>query len=131
MNFADWLQQELNKKGWSQVDLVRSAKARGYKVTTAQISRILNREQEGGISAVIAIAHALGVPREKVFRVRGWLLSEPTRIILSDTDANTAQIAQELNQLPVEARLAASKAVLGVIDAFREVVQNKESQTTV
>ena len=124
-DFAGWLEQQLNSRGWSQMDLVNSARAQGYKLTSSQISRILNREQEGGIGAVTAIAHGLGLPRELVFRERGWLLNNaPTPSAL---DPEAAHIAEKLSQLPIEARQAASKAVLGVIDSFWEVVGKKPS----
>lgn len=77
------------------MDLVKSARSRGYKLDSSQISRILNREQAGGLEATIAIAHGLGISREDVFRVRGWLLTEPERLI--DPEQDSPQLVALVN----------------------------------
>mgnify|MGYP000704688879 CR=1 FL=1 len=77
MDFASWLQNELTKREWDQYEILRRAKMSGYRISHAQVSRIINGTRKAGPDACIVIAHALGVPREDVFRARGWL-QEPS-----------------------------------------------------
>ncbi|MCZ7570759.1 MAG: hypothetical protein M5U01_19540 [Ardenticatenaceae bacterium] len=128
MDFVHWLQQELVQRGWTQADLVKSAKSRGYPLTSAQLSRILSREQEAGMSSVIAIAHGFDLPREEVFRARGWLLSEPEKIIRSDIDPRVVQLAEEINRLPPDVRNQVVTAIASIVDAVQTASTQSEHQ---
>ena len=66
--FAKWLEEELNRRGWRPADLARSA-----GLPDATISRILNSNAKAGVDVCKAIAKALGEPQEKVFRIAGLL----------------------------------------------------------
>ena len=77
MNFAKWLQNELNKRGWSQRDLVNHIQAGGYKISRSQITHILKSDIQASGEVCISIAYGLGISREEVFRARGWLLPKP------------------------------------------------------
>ncbi len=61
-DFPDWLQQELQNRGWNQAELAR----RG-RLTTAQVSRIMTGEQRPGPVACQKLAHALRVPAKESF----------------------------------------------------------------
>lgn len=67
-NFGDWLQDELKNRNISQKDLADMS-----HITPAQISRIISGSRGAGEQALIAIAHALKLPSETVFRAAGLL----------------------------------------------------------
>lgn len=64
--------QELNKREWSQAEL-----ARRCSTTTATISRIINGERQIGTDVANAVAIALKLPPEDVFRRAGLLPPDP------------------------------------------------------
>lgn len=66
--FADWLQEELHKRGWDQAELSRRS-----NTTTALISRILSGERLPGAVVARRLARALHLPPEEVFRHAGLL----------------------------------------------------------
>jgi transcriptional regulator with XRE-family HTH domain len=66
--FANWLLEELGRRGWDQSELARQS-----RVTTAQISRIFSGERRAGPAACRAIARAMHLPPEEVFRRAGLL----------------------------------------------------------
>ncbi len=66
--FADWLQQELQNRGWNQAELARRS-----GITTAQVSRVMTGEQHPGPEVGRKIARALRIPPEEVFRRAGLL----------------------------------------------------------
>ena len=70
-NFSDWLNSEMMRLGWSQADLARAS-----GLTTAAISRYINGGRSIGPDAANAIAKALNVPVETVFRAAGLLPPE-------------------------------------------------------
>lgn len=72
IDFVEWLQGELDKQNWKKADL---AKASG--ISSAHITRIMKREQDPGSDACIAIARALKLPPEDVFRFAGILPPKP------------------------------------------------------
>jgi hypothetical protein len=122
-NFASWLQEQLDSRGWNQTDLVNSARIQGYKLTSSQISRILSGAQDGGITAVIAIAAGLGFSREIVFRARGWLLSEPKNTFEPSIDARVEQLAREVDALPFQSREMALDTMESVLLTVRHLTQ--------
>ncbi len=68
IGFAEWLQGELDKRGWKASDLAR----RGG-TAPSQLSRILNKERGVGPEACREIARGLKLPPETVFRQAGLL----------------------------------------------------------
>lgn len=72
-SFTEWLQREMEKRGWNQAELSRRS-----GVTTAQVSRINTGEQRPGPTVCRAFARALQLPPEEVFRRVGLL--PPTHI---------------------------------------------------
>ncbi|MGC1374647.1 MAG: helix-turn-helix transcriptional regulator, partial [Anaerolineales bacterium] len=72
-NFIDWLRKELEERGWSQAELARQS-----KLSPAQITRLLNGERGIGETGLNAIARALRLPPETVFRAAGMLPNRAT-----------------------------------------------------
>lgn len=69
IDFADWLVQEMNKRGWSQADLANAA-----GLNRQVISTYVNRQRSKPDSEVLtALARALRLPPEVVFRHAGLL----------------------------------------------------------
>ncbi len=69
-NFATWLQQELDLRGWNQSDLSKAA-----GVARSTISNILNMQRSPGPAVCLAVANALKLPPAVVF-IRAGLMPE-------------------------------------------------------
>lgn len=66
--FVDWLLNEMNSQGLSQAALAKKA-----DVSRTAISNLINGSRGMGIELCTAIAHALKIPPETVFRAAGLL----------------------------------------------------------
>ncbi len=72
MYFSEWLQAEINKRGWSQSDLARSA-----DLNRAVINKLLNGKSHPQPATLIAISRALRIPIEITYRAAGLLPVNP------------------------------------------------------
>jgi transcriptional regulator with XRE-family HTH domain len=70
--FSEWLQAEMDKRGWSQSDLARAA-----ELNRAVINKLLNGKSHPQPSTLEAISRALKVPLEIIYRVAGLLPADP------------------------------------------------------
>jgi transcriptional regulator with XRE-family HTH domain len=70
VDFVNWLEVELRNRDWRPADLARKA-----NLDKSVVSRILNSERRPEPETLIAIARALRLPPEQVFRVAGVLPS--------------------------------------------------------
>jgi transcriptional regulator with XRE-family HTH domain len=70
MDFADWLQKELDKRDWSQAKLAKNA-----GINRTGINKIINRSHKTNPSpeTLEAIAKALKIPADEVYRHAGIL----------------------------------------------------------
>jgi transcriptional regulator with XRE-family HTH domain len=66
--FAEWLQQELDKHGWSQSDC-----ARACDLNRAVINKLLNGKSRPQPMTLMAIARGLKIPMETAYRAAGLL----------------------------------------------------------
>lgn len=89
MDFADWLREQMKIRDWSQADLARAS-----HISPTQIARILSRERNVGNDAIIAIARALQLPPEQVYRAAGILPPAP------EINELIEQIIHETQTLP-------------------------------
>ena len=89
-NFPDWLVAELEKRSMSPAELARSSQK-----ASAVISRILNGERSPAPETLEAIARALKLPPEEVFRAAGLLPP-----VIENPMLERANFL--LNQLPAE-----------------------------
>lgn len=71
VSFPEWLLEQMDSLRLSQADLARKS-----GLTTAAISRILTGSRDAGPDACRAIARALDLPEELVFRQAGLLSPE-------------------------------------------------------
>lgn len=116
MDFSDWLQKELEKREWTQTEL---AKRSG--VTTGQISRITNGTRQPGPDLCIAIAKGLNIPREELFRARGWLQDYAENPFGPHIDPRVLELAKDINVLPFESREAALNAMKPMLESIRRL----------
>lgn len=73
-NIADFIKAEIERKGWSQARLAKAA-----KLDSAVISNILNEKRGMGWESARAIADALNIPAETMFRKAGLLPPVPAK----------------------------------------------------
>lgn len=66
--FAEWLQHQLDERGWNAAELTK----RGGVVHT-QIVKIMNKTSRGGITTLAGIATALDLSLDEVARQAGYL----------------------------------------------------------
>ncbi len=100
--FTAWLREELEKREWSQNELARRA-----GLTSASVSYVLNELRGPGPEFCQAIAQALRLPEEFVFRQAGLLAPVPP-------DAQVGPLVEWLYAL---ARLPQSAAYLAELKA--------------
>ena len=68
IDFSEWLQAEMDKRGWSQSDLARSA-----DLNRAVINKLLNGKSHPQPATLEAISRALRIPLETIYRAAGLL----------------------------------------------------------
>jgi transcriptional regulator with XRE-family HTH domain len=68
LRFSEWLQLELDRRGWSQSDCARSA-----NLNRAVINKLLSGKSRPQPSTLAAIARAFKIPVETVYRAAGLL----------------------------------------------------------
>jgi transcriptional regulator with XRE-family HTH domain len=66
--FSEWLQNEMDKRGWSQSDLARYA-----DLNRAVINKLLNGKSHPQHPTLEAISRALKIPLETTYRAAGLL----------------------------------------------------------
>lgn len=117
-HFIEWLQNQIKKRSWSQTDLRQRANMAGYPMSSSQLSNILSGNRGAGPDMCIAIAHALSLPREEVFRARGWLLEEPELLIPPQATPNAIKLIRDLTGLDDENQVMASGALQHQLDVI-------------
>ncbi len=70
--FSEWLQAEMDKRGWSQSDLARYA-----DLNRAVINKLLNGKSHPQPQTLEAISRALKIPIETAYRAAGLLPANP------------------------------------------------------
>jgi transcriptional regulator with XRE-family HTH domain len=88
LRFADWLQVEMDKRGWSQSDCARAA-----DLNRAVINKLLNRKSRPQPFTLVAIARAFKIPIETAYRAAGLL---PPVVDGDDTTAELVHICKSI-----------------------------------
>lgn len=70
--FSEWLQTEMDKRGWSQSDLARYA-----DLNRAVINKLFNGKSHAQPATLEAISRALKIPIEITYRAAGLLPNNP------------------------------------------------------
>ena len=68
LRFAEWLQAEMDKRGWSQSDCARAA-----NLNRAVINKLLNGKSKPQPFTLVAISRAFKIPVETTYRAAGLL----------------------------------------------------------
>jgi transcriptional regulator with XRE-family HTH domain len=95
-NFPEWIEKQLVQRDWRPSDLARVA-----GIADATLSRILNETRKAGPETCVAIARALRIPPERVFR-KARLLPP---LIAGDDDDSIQEMIEILRRLPAPERL--------------------------
>ena len=114
-NFPDWLANELTKRDISPSELARLSNK-----SPAVITRILNGERRPAPETIEAIAHALRLPPETVFRAAGLLPPLPPE------DAEWEIWREKLEQLTPENRQRFRRIMEAEID-YQTQQENQEA----
>jgi transcriptional regulator with XRE-family HTH domain len=68
LRFSEWLQEEMDRRGWSQSDCARAA-----NLNRAVINKLLNAKSQPQPPTLAAIARAFKIPIETAYRAAGLL----------------------------------------------------------
>jgi transcriptional regulator with XRE-family HTH domain len=71
-DFSEWLQSELDKRGWRQADLARRS-----GIHTGHLSKVLSRERMPGVEFCNGVALAFGLPEIEVLQHAGLVSASP------------------------------------------------------
>jgi len=115
--FSEWLQTEMDKRGWSQSDCARSA-----NLNRAVINKLLNGKSQPQPSTLIAIARAFKIPIENTYRAAGLL---PPNVEGDDT---TLELLYIFNSIKNPQRKATAILLLKALLAEEESEQRGEGK---
>jgi transcriptional regulator with XRE-family HTH domain len=107
--FSEWLQTEMNKRGWSQSDLARAA-----DLNRAVINKLLNGKSHPQPATLEAISRALKLPIETTYRAAGLLPAS------SDNDDTLDEAIYVLKNIQSAQRKATAVALLKALIAEEE-----------
>ena len=92
--FGNWLEQEINERGWSQAELARKATS-----SRTSINNIINGRRDPGPEMCRAIANALNLPQEYIFKKAGLIDVDNGE---EDTSPTLEEANELMEQLPEE-----------------------------
>ena len=111
--FVEWVQFLLDTHSLKQADI-----ARNQNITTAAVSKMMNRHARPGFEMCSAIAATFNLPLEEVYRQAGLLPAKPVAGILEE------RAAYIFTQLPEEDQ----QEVLDYLDYRLQKHQQREAQ---
>ncbi|NMC30718.1 MAG: helix-turn-helix transcriptional regulator [Pelolinea sp.] len=79
VEFSEFIQRELSKRGWSQADFARRS-----GMTTGGVSMLLNQTRKPSPDTLKIIAQVFDIPIETIFRIAGLLPPVPESTIQKD-----------------------------------------------
>ena len=115
MYFSEWLQAEMDKRGWSQSDLARFA-----DLNRAVINKLLNGKSNPQPTTLEAISRALRIPIEITYRAAGLLPSNP------ENDDTIEEAIHVLKSIQSSQRKATAIALLKALINEEENEQRTE-----
>ena len=120
VDFAEWLNEELTRRGWSQRELARRA-----HTTSTTVSEVISRKRNPSYDFVGKVARALGEPVEKLERMAGLKdkprgededLRELYEIAKALNDENREQVTRIASLLLREQRELSREGDRGALD---------------
>jgi transcriptional regulator with XRE-family HTH domain len=121
ISFSEWLLLMLENRKWSQADLARAA-----KVSRSAISEIISGQRQVGKRTATAIAQALRLPPEQVFRAAGILPPEKD-------DPWVDEMSHKLSQMSPGLRAVAERFIVSMLEgeeADRRKAKQKKPKTS-
>ncbi len=115
ISFSEWLQKEMNKRGWSQSDLARAA-----DLNRAVINKLLNGKSHPQPATLEAISRALKIPVESTYRAAGLLPAS------TDMDETLEEAIYVLKNIHSAQRKATAVNLLKALIAEEENEQREE-----
>jgi transcriptional regulator with XRE-family HTH domain len=109
LRFAEWLQSEMDKRGWSQSDCARAA-----DLNRAVINKLLNGKSKPQPFTLVAIARAFKIPVETAYRAAGLLPPSP------NSDDTIAEVIHIFNSIQSPQRRATAIMLLKALVAEEE-----------
>lgn len=109
VDFVTWVEAELRRRQWRAADLARHG-----KLTTAQISRVLNRQQNAGHAFCEGLARAFDLPKDVVYAKAGLGNPDP------QPDQWARTMSYRLNRPPPELRDVAESIIEALIKKERQ-----------
>jgi transcriptional regulator with XRE-family HTH domain len=117
LRFSEWLQSELDRRGWSQSDCARSA-----NLNRAVINKLLNGKSKPQPSTLAAIARAFKIPVETIYRAAGLLPPN------TDHDDSTQELMHILKSIQSPQRKATALMLLKALIAEEENEQRGDGK---
>jgi len=117
LRFSEWLQVEMDKRGWSQSDCARAA-----NLNRAVINKLLNGKSKPQPSTLVAISHAFKIPVETVYRAAGLLPPN------TDHDDSMQELMYILKSIQSPRRKATAIMVLKALIAEEENEQRGDGK---
>jgi len=115
IHFSEWLQAEMDKRGWSQSDLARSS-----ELNRAVINKLLNGKSHPQPTTLEAISRALKIPIEITYRAAGLLPNN------TDNDETIEEAIYVLKNIQSSQRKATAVALLKALSHEEENEQRAE-----
>ena len=115
IDFSEWLKTEMNKRGWSQSDLARSA-----ELNRAVINKLLNGKSHPQPTTLGAISRAFKIPIESSYRAAGLLPISP------DNDETIEEAIHVLKSIRSAQRQATAVALLKALIHEEENEQRED-----
>ncbi len=109
LRFAEWLQVEIDKRGWSQSDC-----ARACDLNRAVINKLLNGKCKPQPTTLIAIARGFKIPGETIYRAAGLLPAS------ADGDDTTLELIYIFNSIQSPQRRRTAIMLLKALVAAEE-----------
>jgi len=118
LRFSEWLQLELDKRGWSQSDCARSA-----NLNRAVINKLLNGKSKPQPPTLAAIARAFKIPIETAYRAAGLLPAN------NDHDDSTQELIHIFQSIQSTRRKATAIMLLKALVTEEENEQRSDGKT--
>ena len=115
IHFSEWLQAEMDKRGWSQSDLARCS-----DLNRAVINKLLNGKSHPQPTTLEAISRALKIPIEITYRAAGLLPHN------TDNDETIEEAIYVLKNIQSSQRKATAVALLKALIYEEENEQRAE-----
>ena len=117
LRFAEWLQAEMDKRGWSQSDC-----ARACELNRAVINKLLNGKSRAQPFTLAAIARGLKIPVETAYRAAGLLPPN------TDRDDSTQEVVYIFRSIQSPQRKATAIMLLKALVAEEENEQRGDDK---